>query len=181
MESAQKEKSLNDRQSVSKPIKKICFEMLKMKQLEQEAKERYGELQAKLKAYFVKSGKTSLQFSENGMRYDVSDANPKQIVWDVDKLRGQVSKDIAKQIIETKYGISDWDGFAGFLKSHNIKPSDIVPFLTIERKVKQKKLDELSELGEITDEDVDGCFTVKEINGYVRLNEKVEEVDEETE
>lgn len=184
MESAQKEKSLKEQQSVSKPIKKICFEMLKLRQAEQEAKQRYAELQTQLKNYFAKSGETNIWFSDNGKRYNITDVNPKKIVWDADKLKQQLElngcSDVAKQVIESKFGIADWVGFSKFLKGHGIKASDVVPFLTIERKVNQKKLDELSELGEVTPEDVVGCFTVEQTNGYIKLSEK-EEVDEQAE
>lgn len=179
MENVQNEKSLSEQQNVSTTIKKICFEMLKLKQVEAETKAKYKELQGKVKAYCSKVGKSSLWFSENGKRYNITDVNPKKVIWDVEKLREKLPADVAKQVIETTYGINDWSAFVAFMKKHNIKPTEVIPFLTIERKVNQKKVDSLAEVGEITPEDIAGCYTVEPISGYVNLSEKEENADEE--
>lgn len=165
-------------------LRNICFELFKLRQQEQQAKERYGELQSKLKAYFCKSGDKSLQFSVGERSYRVTDVSPKKIIWDVKKLRERLRKrgvsiETRAQIIHTDYFISNWGGFCEFMSERGIKPSDVVPFLDVQSKVNQKKMDELSEIGEITADDIEGCYTVEQTNGYVKLSDW--EVEEENE
>ena len=157
-------------------LRNICFELFKLRQQEQQAKEKYGELQSQLKDYFGKSGDKSLQFSVGERSYRVTDVSPKKIIWDVEKLRERlkergVSIETRAQVIHTDYSISNWGGFCEFLSERGIKSSDVLKFIEAQRKVVQKKMDELSEIGEIKAEDIEGCYTVEQTNGYVKLSE----------
>ena len=167
---------LLSRSESDKKLKTICFELFKLKQQEQEVKEKYGELQGRLKQYFKKSGDKSLQFSVAGRNYRVTNVEPKTIVWNVEKLRkrlkeNNVDSSVVKQVFENKYSINDWEGFTSVLKKHGMKPQDVIPFLDIQRKVNQKRINELSEVGEITEKDIEGCYELTDGSGYVKLSD----------
>lgn len=186
MENAERthsERLLTKKQSDVK-LKQICMDLFKVRQQQQEMKERYGVLQAKLKEYFGTSGDKSLQYSVGNRSFKVTDVSPQRIVWDCDKLRErlkqrEVDSSVIKKVIESSYAIVDWDGFVSVLKKFGVKPNDVLPFLEVQRKVNQKKIDELSEIGEITKEDIDGCFEVQQTEGYLKFGEW--EVEEENE
>ncbi len=179
MENAEKTLSSNrllTNNAKDKKLKNICYDLFKLKLQEQQVKENYAKTQAEVKKYFSGTNDDSVTFTMGSKNYKVTDVNPKKIIWDVDKLldrfkKRKVSKEITQQVIKKSYAISDWNGFAELLSQHGMKPSDVKPFLTVETKVDQKKMDSLSDVGDLSAEDVEGCFTVENTNGYVKLTE----------
>lgn len=165
-------------------LRTLCLDLFKARLAEQEAKQKYAELQSKLQTYLDKSKDKGLQFSHKGKLYKIVGVKPKTMVWDVDKLIDRIKStnknpdELLEQIIETKIFISDVSGFKRLLKEKGIKYKDIQPFLSVDKKVIGKKVNELSELGEITMEDIDGCYTMKESQGYLLPSESEIEEDE---
>lgn len=165
-------------------LKKICFDLFKLKIAEQKAKEDYAKTQAELKEYFAKSKEKSLSFTVGNKCYKVTDVNTKEFVWDSDKLYDKLidegmDKDLVKSFISTEVAITDWNGFAEFLKSKGIKAKEVSPFIEIKRKVDSKKINQLSEVGDVTEKDIEGCYELKPKAGYVKLTEW-ENKDEES-
>lgn len=157
-------------------LKKICFDLFKLKLQEQQAKEQYAKTQAELKKYFSGTKEKSLSFVVGEKGYKVTDVNPTKIIWNVEKLlerfkKRKKSKEITQQVIKKSYSISDWEGFVKLLSDNGLKADDVKPFISVESKVDQKKMDNLSEIGEITTEDIEGCYTVEETNGYIKLTD----------
>lgn len=181
MESAEV-RTLTSNQKDSK-LRTLCLDIFKVRLAEQEAKQKYAELQAKLQTYLNKSGEKGLQFPFKGKMYKIVGVKPKTTVWDVEKLTDRLretkdnSDELLSQIIETKVTVSDISGFKKMLKEHGIKFKDVKPFLTIDKKVNEKKINELSEVGEMTMEDIDGCYTMQERNGYILPSES--EIEDE--
>lgn len=165
-------------------LRTLCLDIFKARLAEQEAKRRYAELQAKLQTYFNKSGDKGLQFPYKGKIYKIVGVKPKTMVWDVDRLINKIkatkdnSDDLLSQIIETKVVISNVSEFKKLLKDNGIKFKDIQPFLSVEKKVIGKKINELSEIGEITMDDIEGCYTMKDSQGYLLPSESEIEEDE---
>lgn len=82
-----------------------------------------------------------------------------KIEYDVDAILETLGKDEAKRFVEWSYSIPDFKRFALFLKSKGITAKDVRPFLSVKKEVNQDKLTKLYEKGEITLEDLDGCYT----------------------
>ena len=167
-------KILSDKKD--KKIKSICFELFKVKQMEQEAKQKYAEIQSKLKEYFRNKEEKSLQFSVGNKSYKITDVNPQKIVWNIDKLLKQfkandVDKEVINQIVKKNYTITDWNGFASVLKSYGVPAKEVLEYISVDKKVDQKKMNELSEIGELNETTIEGCYSVEQIEGSVRLSE----------
>lgn len=165
-------------------LKQICFKLFKLKLDEQKAKEDYAKTQAEIKEYFAKSNEKSLSFTVGNRCYKVTDINSKEFVWDSEKLYDKLidegmDKEFVKTFISTDVTITDWNGFSEFLKSKGIKAKEISSFIQINRKVNSKKLNELSELGEVTEKNIEGCYELKQKAGYVKLTDW-ENKDEES-
>lgn len=82
-----------------------------------------------------------------------------KIEYNVDAILETLGKDEAKRFVEWSYSIPDFKQFALFLKSKGITAKDVRPFLSVKKEVNQNKLTKLYEKGEITLEDLDGCYT----------------------
>lgn len=182
MESASSTKKLTDNPKHRK-VKQICYELFKIKQSEQELKEHYGELQSRLKTWLEKNNSNAVQFSIGDRNYKVSDVRPRKIVWDCDRLRKQlkennVESEVIQSVFDTIYTVTDWNGFSGVLKKYGVNPKEVLKYVSVERKVNQKKLDEVSELGLIVPEDINGCYEVIVQDGYCKLSEWENEENE---
>ena len=150
--------------------------MFKAKLAEQNAKQEYAKLQTQLKGLFAKISEKSLQYSVGDRNYKVTNVDPTKIIWDVEKLQKQlkshdVDAEIVKTVIESEYTVIDWNKFVSVLSEHGIKAKEVLPCIQVDKTVNQKKIDEMSELGYITPEDIDGCYTVEKTNGYCKLTE----------
>lgn len=82
-----------------------------------------------------------------------------KIEYDVDAILETLGKDEAKRFVEWSYSIPDFKRFALFLKSKGLTAKDVRPFLSVKKEVNQDKLTKLYEKGEITLDDLDGCYT----------------------
>lgn len=168
-------KILSDKKD--KKIKNICWEYLKAKQQEQEIKQKIAQIQFTVKEYFKSnSGLKSLQFTVGETNYKFTDVNPTKIVWDIEKLlkrfkKNKIDKEIINQVILKEYTVTDWRGFTKVLSGKGISPDEILLFISVDKKVDQKKLNQLSEIGEITDKDIEGCYTVENIVGSLKTTE----------
>jgi uncharacterized protein YjhX (UPF0386 family) len=177
MENAQNQRVLTNN-AKDKKLKTICLNLFKFKQIEQEAKENYAKTQSELKDYFKSSKDKTISFSANGKNYKVTDVNPTIINWDIDKLSKQLEKngkkDLLPDIVTKTITVTDWNGFSSLLAKYGVKPKEVKAFLGVKQKVDQKKMDSLSDVGEITAEDIEGCYTVQNSSGYVKPTEWVD-------
>ena len=165
-------------------LRTLCLDLFKARLAEQEAKQKYAELQTELQTYLNKSGEKGLQFPFKGKMYKIVGVKPKAIVWDVEKLISKIkskyknSDELLSNIIETKVSITDVAGFKKMLKDKGVKFKDIQPFLSVDKKVLGDKVNQLSEVGEITMEDVEGCYTMQDKKSYLLPSESDIEEDE---
>ena len=65
------------------------------------------------------------------------------------------------QFIEKRYIVNNMQGLVKLLKEAGVNPKQFKKFITVEEKVNQKKINELSEIGEIDKEDIKGCCELK--------------------
>jgi hypothetical protein len=181
MENAETARTLTN-SAKDKKLKTLCLEIFKVRLEEQQAKQRYAELQSTFQALIKKSGDRGLQFPYKGKNYKIINVEPIKITWDIKKLFERFNElkkcDVLNEVVEVKVNLNDVAGFKKFLKEKDIKWNEIKPFLNIEKKVNQKKMDELSQLGAITEDDIKGCYTVGEGTSYIKPTESEIREDE---
>lgn len=166
--------------------KKVFSEILDLYRLEQKfkfAKQEYDNQKKKLslgiRNYMFSKDYSQLDFKSREFgKVHVSNIIRKSIVWDVEKLKKTLDKDLTDQFIEKKYIVNNMQGLIKLLKEAGVKPKEFKKFITVEEKVNQQKMNELSEIGEIDKEDIGGCYELKEAEGYLKINVKELENEE---
>ena len=68
-------------------------------------------------------------------------------------------------------------GLVEYLKSYGVDPKKFKSFISAEEKVLSEKLEQLEALGEISKEDLAGCYEVKPRSSYLRISVAEEEED----
>lgn len=142
------------------------------KEYEKQFKEKKEKLQTKIRNYMYINGFTNFRFSNlDGNVVKVANVKQKKVDFDIELLKERLDRDILKQILIKTYTIEDFEGLKKYLKSCGVDPKKFVKYLSINEVVDQKRINELSELGEITSKDLKGCYTVTESVGYIRITE----------
>lgn len=108
-----------------------------------------------LAKYFEKSGTNQLQNDEA----TVFVQERTQIEYDMEALQDIIDADLLSQFVDKKYTIPSWSTFVSFCKAHDIKPKQLKPYISVEKQVNQAKLSKLYELGKISVEDLEGCYS----------------------
>ena len=94
---------------------------------------------------------------------------------EIDTVVGIGQNEKIAEIIEKEYHVVDMPGLAKYLKSCGVNPKKFKQYISVEEKVNQQAINELSEIGDITAQDIEGCYELKQAEGYLTINAKKED------
>lgn len=83
------------------------------------------------------------------------------VEFDAKKLRKRLTNKQAEQVIFKRYIINDSDNFLAYLRECGCDPNILRDFMQPEFSVDKKALDRLNDIGEISMENIKGCYAVK--------------------
>ena len=122
--------------------------------------------------YFDKSGNRTV--SNDECTAYVREAT--EVVYDVKSLKEKLDPELFNFCVETTRTIHDWNAFVEMCKEHGIKPSDLKPLISVDRKVDSSKLNTLYEQNKLKVSDIEGCYQAKVTKSIVL---KMKNVDKE--
>ena len=93
-----------------------------------------------------------------------------KVEFNPDKLERALGKELAQNVIQRHYEITDMGGLITYLKDFEINPKVFKSFISVRKTVNTKELDKLEELGKITAEQIKGCYIVKSQSPYFTVN-----------
>lgn len=148
------------------------------KQAKNEYEKRKEQLSDKIRKLFKIRNVDSYSFLAMAGRYKeqnqnlkVIDVRPKSIIFDAEKLESKLGIERCKQFIKKDYTVNDMKGLTDLLKSYGVKPNEFKKFIDVTKSVNNKKIDQMAETGAITYEEIKGCYTVKDLAGYIKITE----------
>lgn len=101
------------------------------------------------------------------------------VIFDIDALENNLSKEMCKDVIDKSYTINDINRLIIYLKSCGVDPKVFKSFINVTKTVDEKKLDKLADLGLISKEQLEGCYTLKRQKPYFTVKMKRGKHDEE--
>lgn len=101
------------------------------------------------------------------------------VIFDIDALENNLSKEMCKDVFDKSYTINDINRLIVYLKSCGVDPKVFKSFINVTKKVDEKKLDKLADLGLINKEQLEGCYTLKRQKPYFTVKMKRGKHDEE--
>ena len=156
-------------------ISKLSFELYELNKkhdaFEQQYKERKSQIFAEIKKYADKKGLNSYGIDTPKGLFKFIPIVSKKVIWDIDKLQKKVEKDIFNQFVDKTYTITDYKELVMYLKSCGVNPKKFASFISVDKKVNSKKLDQLSDIGEISMDDIEDCYRVEVSSEYVKISE----------
>jgi hypothetical protein len=150
----------------------------KHKQQEEEFKSQKNKLETYISNFLFSNGVEKLRFrATQGNRFgqNQQDVECKKIIrrsviFDIDRLKQRLGKERCLEFIDKEYQINDMDGLVKLLKKSGVNPKDFKKFIDVNEVVNTKKLDKLKDIGDITLEELKGCYTVEELSSYIKVN-----------
>ena len=164
------------KKEIEKAIENLHELDVNFKKAKEEYESKKASLTGKIQNFMAVKKIDFLDFKSKSekwknINFNVKNICPKKIIFDADKLEKKLSKEICSKIIKKEYKINDIKALSDFLKGYGVDPKEFKEFLTIEKTVDNKKLDNLSDIGEITEDDIKGCYVVKPISSYIKISE----------
>lgn len=107
----------------------------------------------------------------NHMKLNVTRIRTKRVTWLLDKLKQKVGKDIYSEVVNKTYTVNDMQGLIRYLKTCGVDPKKFKRFIDVTEELDETKLDTYYETGALKTKDIEGCYTVKMGEPYIRITE----------
>lgn len=107
----------------------------------------------------------------NHIKLRVTRVRTKKITWLLDKLKQKLNKDTYKDLVDKTYTISDVQGLIKYLKSCGVDPKKFKKYIEVEEQLNEIKLNTYYETGALDKKDIEGCYTVKMGEPYIKITE----------
>lgn len=110
--------------------------------------------------------------SDDGVDYSVTRVIRRKVEYDIGKMKEKLPFDVISEVVEKQVFVIDYKALAAYVKSLGGSATKLKSMLHVDESVNEKRLDELSELGEFDDSLMDGCFSVSESEPTYQLRVK---------
>ena len=156
-------------------VKQQALELFELEKKYKVISKAYQEKKNKLSLairnfmFCTKGANDGFSFEQNNILLRVRKITPMTVVWDPDKLEERLSREGREKVIEKKYSIEDMPGLIKYLKSCGVSPKRFKSFVTVEKKVCVKALEQLEALGEISQNDLKGCYRIEAKTSYLKI------------
>lgn len=107
----------------------------------------------------------------NHVKVNVTRVRTKKITWLLDKLKQKLGKEIYNDVVDKTYTINDMQGLIEYLKTCGVDPKKFKKFIDVEEKLNETKLNIFYETGALRKSEIEGCYTVKMGEPYIRITE----------
>lgn len=123
--------------------------------------------------YFDNVDFTSIESDESLVnKIKINKSQRKTINFDISKLSKRLPKKMMKQISKTTIEVEDYLGLSNYLRKIGADPKIVKSFLKVSKKVDEKQLEQLFDLGKIKLQDLEGCYSVVLGNPYFIVSVK---------
>lgn len=110
--------------------------------------------------------------SDDGVDYSVTRVVRRKVEYDIGKMKEKLPSDVISEVVEKQVSVIDYKTLAAYVKSLGGSAAKLKSMLHVDESVNEKRLEELSELGEFDDSLMDGCFSVSESEPTYQLRVK---------
>lgn len=111
------------------------------------------------------------RYYTNHVKLNVTRVRTKKVTWLLDKLKQKVGKDIYSEVVNKTYTVNDMQGLIRYLKTCGVDPKKFKRFIDVTEELDETKLDTYYETGALKTKDIEGCYTVKMGEPYIRITE----------
>lgn len=110
--------------------------------------------------------------SDDEVDYNVTRVVRCKVEYDIGKMKEKLPSNVISEVVEKQVSVIDYKALAAYVKSLGGSAAKLKSMLHVDESVNEKRLEELSELGEFDDSLMDGCFSVSESEPTYQLRVK---------
>lgn len=111
------------------------------------------------------------EYYTNHVKLNVTRIRTKKITWLLDKLKQKLGKDVYSEVVDKTYTVNDMQGLIKYLKRCGVDPKKFKKFIDVKEELDETKLNTYYETGALKKSDIEGCYTVKMGEPYIRITE----------
>lgn len=101
---------------------------------------------------------------------EVSKVQPTRVTFDVEAVEQALGKKRAKAVTMRRYEVNDMDALILYLKECGVDPKIFRSFITVDKSVNNNAIDHMVETGQVTEEELQGCYTISKSEPYFKVN-----------
>lgn len=134
-----------------------------LKEAEQSVKFYKASFEDAMSNYFsstLAGNKKRASFVIKGNKINITKVDRTTIVWDEEKLKKRLPKNVRQMVFKKQYSIVDYAGLVKYLKSLGADPNVFKMFVVSEERFDPDEIDRLSDLGYIGVNNIKGCYKV---------------------
>lgn len=169
----------------NKKIKEAAWELFelnkKFKNIQEQYEAKKEKLTLEINNFMFINNVDAFSFLSDkfskAIKFEVKKIKQRKIKFNIEAIEKKLDKELVSELIDKTYTINDMEGLIKYLKECGVNPKKFKSFISVDKKVNQKRLEQLGELGDININDLKGCYTVVENKGYIKITEK--EMEEE--
>lgn len=164
---------------IQNSAKQLYVANKRKKEIEKEYEEVRRKEQSKILKYMQENNLDSFEMTKKNKtligdttKVKFTKVVNKKVVWNINKLKQKINKNMFQKIVNKTYIIKDYKGLVDYLKICNVNPEIFKTFIEVQEQLNVKEVDKMYETGKLKIEQVHGCFDVKEGNPYIKITEK---------
>lgn len=93
-----------------------------------------------------------------------------KIIFDVQSVIQKIGKKRSSKFIDSDIRIINMDGMAELMKAHGVPFSEFKKLVSVSKSVNLSKLETMNQLGEVSQEELEGCYEIKHDRQYVKVS-----------
>lgn len=113
-----------------------------------------------------------LGYYTNHTTLNVTRVRTKKVIWLLDKLKKNLSKEAYNKIVNKTYTINDMQGLTKYLKSCGVDPRKFKKFIDVQESVNETNIETFYQTGELKEAEINGCYEVKMGEPYIRMTQQ---------
>lgn len=113
---------------------------------------------------------TQAYYSEH-KHLNVKKIRNKKVIWFVDKLKQNLTREQQKEVIDKTYVVSNMEGLIKYLKSCGVSPKEFKKYIEVQETINETKLDNAYQTGIIKKKQLNSCYDVELGKPYIKLTE----------
>jgi len=168
-------------EQVKEDVRKLIIDLFMVNNSFADLKASYElqkkELTDKITTFLKKKDKKEITFDYSssklvGKKFKCNRVTSVSVDFNADKVEEKLGKERSMNYVQKEYTVNDIEGLTRlFISSGNIKAADFKKFIDVKKTVDVKKLDQDEKLGDISFEELRGCYSTREKGSYLKINE----------
>lgn len=158
-------------------MERLEKKILKFYLYQKSFKEEQEKFESAKEAFYEmmeKSGRDSMDVNLGDLNVNVKRIQKTSVIFDGLKLHKRLPKKLSDIVVRKRRIISDYPGLVKYLKSIGADPKIFKSFIETEYSVDNSSINQLSELGEISMDDLNGCYELKRQKPFYKVSGKSE-------